>query len=329
MSRMRRPGGRWRHGSASTLRSSRPDRLDQMTFSPDTVTDAQLEGLFGYRSTAPVDPLQPPAAGPTFLIWRSAALRNIWQADDAQTRDRAEGALPIIDPDVIDKGHIKTQTAANSAFALWTARSTFIDTTLLNIQHEGATLANPLARFDQVVLKFGGNIDLTALAARDANGEDVTPELGPFNLDLDAFRFLARCRALLVAGTLLQSELQDVFAILLQVQKQIQYRRWRAEERQAGIVLEPGQFLPDTDGQAPDIPRWRGSVQTLSQWRRTLRAREAQKQTVENGYQAAMDAAEAQTLPGLRDASDRSHRTAANDAGRALPRRPSACRASC
>jgi len=100
----------------------------------------------------------------------------------------------------------------------------------------------------------------------------------------------------------LQSELQDVFAILLQAQKQSQYRQWREKERQKGVVLEPGQFVPDTDGQTPEILRWRGSVQTFSQWRRTLLARAAQQQTVENSYQAAVDAAETQTLPKLRDA---------------------------
>ena len=47
-------------------------------------------------------------------------------------------------------------------------------------------------------------------------------------------------------------------------------------------------------GEAPGKP--------FSHWRRILLARIAQKQTVENAYNAAVDAAEDQTLPGLRDA---------------------------
>jgi Tc toxin complex TcA C-terminal TcB-binding domain len=284
------------------IEAPRPDRLDQMTFLPDAITDAQLESMFGYRSTAPADPLQSLGASPTFLLWRLGALRSAWQRDDAQTRDSATGALPIIDPDVIDKGNIKTQTATIPAFALWTARQTWIATTLTAVTHAAETQTNPLARFDQIVQTYVGNINLAALAARDANGEDVSPDLGAFTLDLGAFRFLARCRELLVAGTLLESEWQDVYAILLQAQKKSQYPQWRAEERQAGLILEPAQFLPDAGGPAREIPRWRGSWQTFSQWRRTLLARAAQQQSVENNCQAAIGAAEVQTLPGLRDA---------------------------
>jgi hypothetical protein len=284
------------------IEDPRPDRLDRMTFVADAITDAQLDSTFGYRSTAPADPLKPPAASPMFLLWQTGALRNAWQRDDAGTRDSAAGALPIIDPDVIDKGNIKSHAAANPAFALWTARKTWIATTRNTIAHASEAQTNPLARFDQIVLTFVGKINLTALAARDANGEDVSADLEAFTLDLEAFRFLARCRALLVAGVLLQSEWQDVYDILLQTQKERQYRQWRAQERQAGLILEPAQFRPDAGGPGREIPRWRGSWQTYSQWRRTLLARMAEEQNVNNDYQAAVDAAEAQTLPGLRDA---------------------------
>jgi hypothetical protein len=284
------------------IEDTRPDRLDQMTFLPDSVTGAQLEQLFGYQAYAPIDMLQPPAGDPTFLLWRLAALRNAWQRDDARTRDIASSSLPIIDPDLIDNANIKTHQASNPSFALWTARKSWIDTTLTAIRHEGETQTNPLARFDQVVLKFVGTIDLTALAGRDANGEDVSVDLGPFHLDLDAFVFLAQCRQLLAAGTLLDSEWQDIFAILLQTQKKAEYQQWRGEERQAGVILEPSQFLADAGGMTPEIPQWRGDSQTFSDWRRTLLARAAQEQTLRTSYQAALDTAEAQTLPALRDA---------------------------
>jgi hypothetical protein len=159
------------------IEDPRPDRLDQMTFLPDAITDAQLESTFGYRSTAPADPLQPPGASPTLLLWRIGALRNAWQRDDAQTRDGAAGALPIIDPDIIDKGNIKSQAATSPAFALWTARQTWIATTLSTITHASEAQTNLLTRFDQIVQTFVGDINLTALAARDANGEDVSTEL--------------------------------------------------------------------------------------------------------------------------------------------------------
>ena len=279
----------------------RPDHLDQMTFLPDTVTDAQLETLFGYRSTAAPDPLQPPSAAATFVGWRLAALRNLWSKDDKDTRDVAGAPLPIIDPDLIAQGNIAVQTATSPAFSLWTARKALIDTTLNTITQQAGTQTT-LAQFDNVVLKFVGQINLAALAARDANGDDIAADLKLFPLDLDAFRFLAKCRALLAVGTLLQSEWRDIFAILVQVQKRLQFGQWRIQELTAGVILEPSQFLPVAPGPAQAIPLWRGSWQTYSHWRRTLVARIAQKETVENAYNAAVDSAEDQSLPGLRDA---------------------------
>jgi hypothetical protein len=283
------------------IASPRPDHLDQITFLPDTITDAQLEAQFGYRSTTAADPLQPPSAAAAFLGWRLAALRNVWLKDDKDTRDVTGAPLPIIDPDLIAQSNISAQTSASPAFNLWTTRKAWINTTLSNIVQEAGTQTT-LAQYDHIVLKFVGQIDLAALATRDANGEDITADLAAFHLDLDGFRFLASCRALLAAGTLLQSEWQDIFAILLQVQKRLQFGQWRTQELSAGVILEPSQFLPTAPGSSQAIPAWRGSSQTLSQWRRALLARIAQKQTVENAYNAAVDAAEDQTLPGLRDA---------------------------
>ena len=236
------------------IEGPRPDLLDQITLLPATVTHTKLEELFGYRSTASTDPLQPPGAGPRVLTSRFSAVRSAWQRDDARSRDGADGPLPVIDPDLISQENIAAQQASNPAFDLWTKRKHWIDTTLDDIVDDAETQTNPLARFDQVVLTWVGNIDLAALAVRDANGEDITRDLEPFKVSLEAFRFLARCRELLVVGTLLESEWQDIFAILLQTQKQLQYGQWRAEEREAGVVLEPGQFLAEAGMAAPDIP---------------------------------------------------------------------------
>ena len=251
------------------------DRLKQITLSPNAVTDKDLEELFGYRSTAATDdPLKPPGADPAVLTWQRSAVRNTWQRDDANS------PLPIIDPDLIGQGNIAPQPHPhpNPALDRWTERKRWIDDTLANIGHDAETQTHPLAGFDQIVLTYVGNIDLPALAARDANGEDITRDLEPFTLSLEAFRFLARCRALLGVETLLGSEWPDIFAILLQTKKQVKkYGQWRAEERQEGIVLEPKQFLAEAGTAVPDIPRWRGSLETFSQWRRTLRLRAAQQ----------------------------------------------------
>ena len=289
-----------------SLEASRPDRLDRITLTPETVTDALLEELFGYRTTAPSDPLQIPTVAPRVPEWQGAALTAAWLAEDSRTRDAASGALPILDPDIISPDHIANRVATNPVLTLWTARRKWVDDLLGAIQKDAATQAQPLARFDHVVKKYIVEslpaLDLPALAARDAQGENLTVELQPYQLDLSAFRFLARSRALLVAGSLLESEWQDVFAIILQVRKRRMFQPWRNEERQASLTLEPGVFLAGSSEPVVTIPAWRGSQRVFSQWRRTLLARAKQRDTVQGNYQTALAAAEMQTLPELRDA---------------------------
>lgn len=284
------------------LGAARPDNLDNLTMVSNAITNAALETIFGYRSTAPTDPLGPPPGQASLLVWQLAALRSTWQSEDAQFRDSAAGALPLIDPDVIGAANFAYPTASNPAFALWTARQTWIASTLAQITQDGAAQNPPLTVFNQLVQKYIGSIDIADLAAADANGGDIGAILKALYLDLDAFRFLALCLQLLSAGTLLDTEWQDVYAILLQTQKQKQFGQWRSQETQAGVVLEPDQFKADSDGQPPDIPAWRGSFDTYSDWQRILEGRAAQAQTAKNSFAAAIAAAENQTLPGLRDA---------------------------
>ena len=122
--------------------------------------------------------------------------RRARPAGAISNRDRAGALLPVI-----DRANVWTQTASDPAFARWTARRNWIDSTLTLIEHEGDTQTSPLARLDHVIAKFVGNIDLTALATRDANGRAWPPTWRRSTLDLDGFRFLVRCRALLAAGT--------------------------------------------------------------------------------------------------------------------------------
>ena len=282
--------------------ADRPDNLDQVTLAPAAITDAALETLFGYRSTSPADPLAPYNGLPSLLAWQQAALRSQWQREDALTRDGVSGALPLIDPDLIGAANFTNQTASNPAFTLWTARTAWVNTTLAQITQDGAAQTAPAALFNQLVLKYVGDIDIATLAATDANGGDISAALTPFFLDLDAFRFLALCLQLLSAGTLLDSEWQDIFAILFQSQKRQQFRQWRAQETQAGLVLEPAQFQSLAGSPPPEIRAWRGSSDTYSNWQKTLEGRTAQNRTLQSNFAAAVASAESQTLPALRDA---------------------------
>jgi hypothetical protein len=123
------------------------------------------------------------------------------------------------------------------------------------------------------------------------------------DLDLAAFRFLARARSLLVDHVPLDTEWQDVAAILLQVQKRRQFLGWRVQEQRAGIVLSPASFtLPDPASATPDVPRWRFSTSAYLAWRRTLAARIAAAAATETDVRRTVEAVEDLVLPALRDA---------------------------
>lgn len=288
------------------LIAARPDRLDELTVSPETITDAQLEALFGYQSTAPGDALWTPPDAASVLLWQRDTLDAQWRREDEAQRDSADGPVPIIDPDLIGPGHFRHPEPSDAAFSLRTARRAWITEKLGEIRAQARIGATPLARFDRVVGKFVGEIDLATLASRDAEGADLSLDLAPLDLDLNAFRFLARCRAVLTDGVLLDTEMGDVVAILVQVQKRRKFLGWRLQERRASLVLAPSSFVldpaePDTERPA-NIPRWRSRPADYAQWRRVLAGRVTRSAALDATYQLVIDAAEARVLPGLRDA---------------------------
>jgi hypothetical protein len=287
--------------------SERPDRLDDITVSPESISDEQLDALFGYASTAPTDPLSRRAEAPDVMLWQRAALTAEWKRNDETHRDDPEDPQPIIEPDLIGEEHLRNNDPNDPAFSLWTARRTWITQKLADIQQEAEAVADPAARFDQLVTAHMGTIDVSALAARDAAGEDVGPDLLPFDLGTEAFRFLARSSAALANGLLLETEWQDVFSILLQVEKRRQYRTWRLEERQVSLVLQPSSFdldpTPSVEaGRSAEIARWRAPRTLYTVWLQTLAARIAQAAALEARHQLALAATEDQVLPALRDA---------------------------
>ena len=300
-----------RQASASRLGlgvlAARPDRLDELTISPDTITDVELEQQFGYMSTAAADdPLRPPPDLPRVPMFQLRALEERWQREDEIERDVAGRPLPIIDPDMIGEGNIRDQSLDNPAFALWSERQTFISETAASIEQQAAQIDDPASRLNELVNTFLGGLDIPALAARDAAGEDIRVELLPFELSLQAFRFLARSHALVATGDLLTSEWRDIFAILVQVRKQRNYLAWRLRERQDGIVLQPSTFTagsPEADrpGRPSGDSQWRSLRAVYTAWRATLDARDEAARATEARYLAAVDATEIEVLPALRD----------------------------
>ena len=275
--------------------SARPDRLDQITLMPDAVTEAQLRQLFGFEGTTQDDPLHPVNVAADVLNWRLAATQDRWPIEDAQARDGADGPIPIIDPDLVDEANLLTPRAGNRVYDLWKARKTLIDANLAEVEDQREQ------GFEHIINSFIGSLDFAALTTQDADGINITPVLDQMNLELSAFRFLAKCRKLAVSGGLLDTEWRDIIDIVVQVQKNRQYPQWRLEE--SGLSLAPQYFrLADEHGAGPAAASfWRVRWSVYAAWRNTLAVRIRQLQGVKDAYQSALEAAEATALPALRD----------------------------
>jgi len=146
---------------------------------------------------------------------------------------------------------------------------------------------------------------LLALSEEYQGGDPIEPQLRAQQLTLQPFLHLIRVRKLALAGTVMEAEWTDVYAILVQVQKFRLYAAWRAEEQQLNLTLGPDHFkMPEADlPQGPlALPVWRAMPQARQAWKNRLQARIEQEKALTQALQSVVDAAEEATLPMLRDA---------------------------
>jgi len=286
---------------AARLGVDRPDRLDQLTLLPEQVTEAKLEQLFGLQDTTRNPLVRRPRA--LLLTWQLRRLRAQWQEQDDAARVYGD-IVPIIDPDRVVERDFRTRNkAADPAFGMWNDRRDEMAAILKQIDDLRKSKSTPLAGFDAVVHHFVAKVkDLTALLTDYQAGKDIGPQLIEKRLDLAAFLRLMRTRDLAAAGTVLDADWADVYAIAAQVAKLGLYPVWRAEEQAEGITLGPDYFvLPDPTTPPADLPEWRATLQARRAWQVTLQTRISQKEAVIQALRAVTDAAEGNVLSGLRD----------------------------
>jgi hypothetical protein len=287
---------------ADRLGVDRPERLDQLLLLPQQVTEAKLEQVFGLQDTTR-DPL---ARGPQplLLIWQLGRLRAQWQEQDNAAKVYGDTPLPIIDPDLLIDTDFRTRNKnADPAFALWNARTAEMAALIKQIDDLRKSKSAPLAGFDAVVNQFVAKVeDLTAILADYQAGKDIGPQVIEKRLDLAAFLRLMRNRDLAAAGTVLDADWADVYAIAARVAKLGRYPAWRADEQAKGLTLGPDYFvLPEPMAPLVDLPEWRATLQARRAWQATLRARMSQQQDTIQALRVVVDAAEADALPRLRD----------------------------
>ena len=286
---------------ASRLGIEASDNLDQLFFLSNQVTEADLEDRFGLVQTTR-DPLTTDAIPVAKLRrWRQEHLWVLWQQQDDAAQSVFGTPMPVIDPDIVGAGDFTNPIPANAVYALWQSRQQQVANMLATIKAPQAQ-ETPLARFERIVSDtLGPMATLVALEDEHKSGNDITSALLAMQLTLQPFLHLMRIRKLVQAGSVSDAEWDDVYAILVQVQKVRQYATWRQEE--GTLVLGPEHFrLPDATQSPPALPAWRATLQARQAWQETLSARLQQEQVTAEALQAAIEATEAAVLPVLRDA---------------------------
>ncbi|GIH02637.1 hypothetical protein Rhe02_07040 [Rhizocola hellebori] len=273
------------------------NNLQQFLLAPGQFEQAKLETLFGLVDFHR-DPFADPATDPVLLQLQFRRLDAAWRGWDLS----AFGA--VIDPDVISEQDL--QPGANPALPLLLARRSWLDGLLTAMREFPTPKLTPkplLARFDNVVSAFFGPVDvlLTAKSRMD-KGEDITAELEPRQLTFAAFSRLMAVRALTETGKVVNADWEDVYAILVHVNKLRSIPAWREAEYGAGLVLGPTFFQlgpVDRDGPAPSP--WRLARGARPRWRNTLQGRIERRLALRQALASAVAAVEEQTHPALRD----------------------------
>jgi hypothetical protein len=193
------------------LDAARPDQLQQLLLNPGAVTEADLDTLFGLRSTTsdPLTPGSPPE--PKVLAWRLAALRDAWERQDHPPQPVAAKTPPIVDPDLITLADLKDAVAGNAAYDLLRVRADWVDDRFTRLRSIRESIAGPAQGFSRILEEtFGPQFKLKPLAEARRRGESIEQILEANYLSLEAFLYLAQIEDLAATDSVLPSEWSDV-----------------------------------------------------------------------------------------------------------------------
>lgn len=249
--------------------------------------------------------------------WRASyEQRQLWQQELV-----ANAAVPIIEPDLLfdnagsHLGDFQTPTAnnGNRAYQLFVNRRKKVGDLIDAFRNGRQAAGDQLIWLNsQTMHLMGINLgDLQRLYNDRDAGVDISSRLEQLYLSNPAFSYLLRIGTLVDGGqNVLDSEWEEVYAILTQVEKRLFfYAEWRNTERQDGILLSPEFFrIPESPPlqipfpEPPQLPMWRASRRARRDWVDMLEARIDQQRAIRNAIQEANSDVEEEMLPKLRDA---------------------------
>lgn len=239
--------------------------------------------------------------------WRAPTEdRQIW-VNALRLRNQA----PLVDPNLIRIGHIKAGVEGAPAFMLWRDRRNWVESRLKSLKTDRESEPNAKNGLDRIIQQSLGISlkDLQALNDERAEGNDIAARLDQLSLDQEAFEYLLQIDDLLSSGApVLNTEWENAYSILVQVEKRRIFPAWREKEKESKLTLGPDFFkMPVVDTTvfppppAVPVPEWLATQEALLDWEDTLQARiDQQKATVE-ALREAVSATEESVLPDLRD----------------------------
>lgn len=272
--------------------------LDKLFIPPEQLTEQKLQAVFGLLDTRS-DPLTLVVDQSELLTMQISHLHATWLHQDHLDINNNPIPVPTIDPDIISEKDIKSPIAGNTAYDLYVQRRQWVAEQRNLISQAQAGSGTPLEKFNRVINLVLADIDLLELESKYIEGIDIEPDLQSVHLELAAFMVLLLIRKLADSGIVLADEWEELYDILLQVEKIREFHAWALAELNANLTLEPAFFLSGQN--RPELIAWRTTWRTRREWEKKLDARIKQREAVKQSHEFAINATEVVVLPQLRD----------------------------
>lgn len=207
---------------------------------------------------------------------------------------------PIIDPDIIELVDLKEPTSGD-AHDIWIARRAWVDNELDALRNLNPDLNQMI--LDTIGVDINGVGGIKEIADLEKNGENISSRLEKLLLTYSSFRTLLNFINLYEKNVnILSSEWEEIYQLLVQVKKVMNFWNWHLEEINKGITLSQDYFvLPENDLTFLPLDdennlKWLYDGSIHRNWTRKLKARIEQEESVLSGIQIAIEKTEDATL---------------------------------
>lgn len=245
---------------------------------------------------------------------------------------------PFVDPDIVPAENLVNFVVGDPAYDYWVERLDFYETRITAMQalfNSGVTMPDRFYNYKDLLCTalFNDTSGTSStnpsslpyfleLKTREEAGENIQPRLEQLNTTMSEYRMLRKIYDVIDGGgasTLIDSEYQDVYDILLDIEKkQRHFSKYVLEEYQGDIIAVPSYVpillsnvefkiykpapntFPLTD--LPVYNTWRSPFRVRRDWLNILEGRIDMEQQSQDAWEKVLMATEDITLQALRNA---------------------------